>query len=389
MGTKVQEPIRVLHVFGRLDRGGAETMVMNLYRKIDRTSVQFDFILHTQEECSYNEEVRRLGGRIFSIPQYTAATAMRYRKMWRRFFDEHPEYRILHSHVRSTAALYLPIARRHHMITIIHSHNTSSGKGIRAAIKNIMQFPLRYQADVLLACGRSAGEWLYGKRACASERFHILPNAVELEKFRYVQAVRYRIRKELSCQDTELVIGHVGRFEEQKNHKFLLKVYAQIHRHRPDSRLLLIGEGLLEAEIRQWAKRLNLEESVYFMGNRNDVHKLMQAMDIFLFPSLFEGLPVTVVEAQASGLPVLMSDQITDEVMVTDLVHKLPLNSRNGTAGMEESWAEEAVELAGTKRQDRVVEMKEAGYDIDRSAQLIKDFYLDLSMHAKYGQEQG
>lgn len=275
------------------------------------------------------------------------------------------------------------------MITIIHSHNTSSGKGIRAAIKNIMQFPLRYQADVLLACGRSAGEWLYGKRACASERFHILPNAVELEKFRYVQAVRYRIRKELSCQDTELVIGHVGRFEEQKNHKFLLKVYAQIHRHRPDSRLLLIGEGLLEAEIRQWAKRLNLEESVYFMGNRNDVHKLMQAMDIFLFPSLFEGLPVTVVEAQASGLPVLMSDQITDEVMVTDLVHKLPLNSRNGTAGMEETWAEEAVELAGTKRQDRVVEMKEAGYDIDRSAQLIKDFYLDLSMHAKYGQEQG
>lgn len=378
-GGKMKYPIRILHVLGRLDRGGAETMVMNLYRQMDRKQIQFDFILHTTDECSYSEEVRALGGRIYAVPAYTPSAAGQYRSAWKKFFGEHPEYKILHSHIRSTASLYLPIAKKYGLTTIVHSHNTSSGKGIKAAVKSVLQYPLRFQADYLFACGRAAGEWLFGKRACGSERFFILPNAIETEKFKYNVQKRQEVRKSLGCHESTLVIGHVGRFERQKNHNFLLRIFAEIEKERPDSRLILVGEGELREKTEQAAMELELTEKTVFLGNRDDVNELLQGMDAMVFPSLYEGLPVTIVEAQAAGLPVLMSDRVTKEVIMTELVHQQSLpDGKEDVKDNAKNWACKVFAISGERRIGREQEIKTAGYDITMTAQWLWNFYRKL-----------
>lgn len=372
------DTIRVLQVLGRLDRGGAETMLMNLYRNMDRNRVQFDFVLHTQEECAYSEEVRRLGGRIYSVPAFHGKNLCAYRRAWKELLAAHPEYRILHSHIRSSAALYLGIAKRYHMRVLIHSHNTSSGRGAGAAVKTLLQLPLRYQADYLFACGRMAGEWLYGKKACRSQKFRLLPNAIEMERFRYQIGQRRMIRCQMQVQD-KLVFGHVGRLEEQKNHRFLLEIFELIYKKRQDAALWLIGAGVLEEELRLLVKEKKLEEAVFFLGNREDVPVLMQGMDCFVFPSLFEGLPVTLIETQAAGLPAVISDRITPEVDVTKLIHRISL--KEGA----KVWAERAAALAEAARESREKEngkiqreLRAAGYDITESSRWLEQFYCGL-----------
>lgn len=384
----MSEPIRILQVLGRLDRGGAETMVMNLYRHMDREQLQFDFVIHTEDECDYTQEVEKLGGRIYSVKPFCASTALEYRKQWRLFFREHPEYRIIHGHMRSTASLYLAEAQRAGLVTIVHSHNTSSGSGIAAMVKNVLQYPLRYQADYLFACGRRAGEWLYGKKACDGPRFKLLLNGIETDRFRFREAARMEKRHELGIGDEELVFLHIGRMEEQKNHRFLLQIMKEIERMEKKSRLLLCGCGPLEGELRAQAAA-----DVCFLGVRDDIPALMMASDAMIFPSLFEGLPVTLVEAQAAGLPVLMSDTVTDEVILTDLVQTMSLResahlwAQQALGMAEPTWraAEQSVKVAGQiqraaqqarERSAYAQEIRSAGYDVEQSAKWLAEFYL-------------
>lgn len=340
----MEEKIRILHVLGRLDRGGAETMVMNLYRHMDHSRIQFDFVIHTRDTCDYTAEVLALGGRIYSMMPFRAATALLYGKAWRRFFREHPEYKVIHGHMRSTASLYLHEAGRAGLVTIVHSHNTSSGSGFSALVKNMLQYPLRFQADYLFACSRAAGIWLYGRSACGTDRFRLLVNATEPERFRFCGEVRTAKRKELlaPCDGgaQPFVFLHIGRLEEQKNHRFLLQIMAEIRKCAPGAELWLCGMGPLEEELRRQTEKEGLEAAVCFLGTRTDVPALMQAADVLLFPSLFEGLPVTLVEAQAAGLPVLMSDTVTREVILTDLVRTLSLHESAA------QWARIALEMA-------------------------------------------
>lgn len=410
----MSEPIRILQVLGRLDRGGAETMIMNLYRHMDREQLQFDFVIHTEDVCDYTEEVLQLGGRIYSMKPFRVSTALAYRKQWRLFFREHPGYRVIHGHMRSTASLYLSEAKRAGLVTIVHSHNTSSGSGIAALVKNVLQYPLRYQADYLFACGRKAGEWLYGKKACDSPRFRLLLNGIETDRFRFLEAVREEKRHELGIGADDLVFLHIGRMEEQKNHKFLLEIMREIAGMRGKNvlqegresgacgeqrpvRLLLCGCGPLEEELRAQAAEAGLLEedrerngmsegrqgehpvSVRFLGVRDDIPALMMASDAMIFPSLFEGLPVTVVEAQTAGLPVLMSDTVTDEVILTDLVRTMSLRED------AHSWARQALKMAeGTSRAaeqspDRssyAQQIRSAGYDVEQSAKWLAFVYL-------------
>lgn len=384
----MSEPIRILQVLGRLDRGGAETMVMNLYRHMDREQLQFDFVIHTEEECDYTQEVEKLGGRIYSVKPFCASTALEYRKQWRLFFREHPEYHVIHGHMRSTASLYLAEAQRAGLVTIVHSHNTSSGSGISAVVKDVLQYPLRYQADYLFACGRRAGEWLYGKKACTGPRFRLLPNGIETERFRFQSELRAKKRHELGIGDEELVFLHIGRMEEQKNHRFLLQIMKEIERMERKSRLLLCGCGPLEGELRAQAAA-----DVCFLGVRDDIPALMMASDAMIFPSLFEGLPVTLVEAQAAGLPVLMSDTVTDEVILTDLVQTMSLResahlwAQQALGRAEPTWraAEQSVKAAGQihraaqqarERSAYAQEIRSAGYDVEQSAKWLAEFYL-------------
>ncbi|MDB6353564.1 glycosyltransferase family 1 protein [Trichococcus sp. K1Tr] len=366
----MKEPIRILHVFGRLDRGGAETMIMNIYRKIDKNIIQFDFVVHTRDKCDYDQEIKELGGRIYSIPKYEGLNYSSYNKAWNVFFKDHPQYKLIHGHVRSTASIYLRIAKKYGLISISHSHNTSSGKGMVAFAKNLMQYPIRYIADDFFACSLYAGEWLFGKKVCQKDNFFILKNAIDVNAFRYNEAVRTIKRRELNLAG-KFVIGHIGRFHPQKNHMFLVEVFKKVHDRNENTVLLLIGEGEQRAKVEEKVNKLGLTEHVLFTGVRDDIPQLIQAMDVFVFPSLFEGLGIAIVEAQASGLKCIVADTIPSEAFVTDIVESLPLNSKT------DIWANKILEKSSNyKRNDVSQAIFHSGYDIKETAKWLQDFYI-------------
>lgn len=266
--------VRILQMIGSLNVGGSQTMILNLYRNIDREKIQFDFVLDHPNERYFAADAEALGARIYNLPGFTGFNAHEVKTAWDSFLTEHPEYKVLHSHVRSYASLYLPIARKHGLKTIIHSHNTSNGSGVSSVVKQLMQKPLRNQADVLMACSREAGEWLFGKEACTRDNYICQPNAVDTRRFRLPESVREKYRAELGLTD-KLVIGHVGRFQPAKNHSFLLDIFSLVHERRPDSALLLVGDGDLRAECEEKAAALGLSDSVIFTGNRSDVPELL------------------------------------------------------------------------------------------------------------------
>lgn len=364
--------IRILHMIGALEMGGSQALVMNLYRHMDREKIQFDFVLDHPERDDYAAEVKALGGQIYTMPGFHGNVG-EVRRAWDAFFIQHPEYKVLHSHVRSYASLYLPVAKKHGVKTIIHSHSTSNGSGLSSLVKLALQYPLRYQADVLMSCTREAGVWLFGEKACQSQRFFLLPNAVDVEKFRYNETVRREYRQALGLEN-RLVVGHVGRFHEAKNHGFLLESFARLHEQKPESTLLLVGDGALRGEIEEKIAALGIQNSVLLTGNRSDVAELMQAMDLLAFPSKWEGLPVTVVEAQAAGLPCLISDRVTRDVDLSPLVRRLPIDSAD-------AWAEAMAEPV--ERQDVHGAIAAAGFDIGESVERLSGLYNQLWQEGK------
>lgn len=361
--------IRVLHMIGSLNIGGSQAMIMNLYRNIDREQIQFDFIIDHPEQLDFAEEIKSLGGKIFFLPKFTGINLLSVKKSWNNFFKEHPEYKILHSHVRSYASIYLPIAKKHGLKTIIHSHSTSNGRGITSIVKRILQYPLRFQADYLMSCSSEAGRWLYGDKACLKSNYIFLSNAIDTEQYRYSEGVANKYREELDLVG-KFVIGHVGRFHEAKNHMFLLDIFAGICAKRSDVALLLVGDGELRYAIQDKIHSLNLDDRVILTGNRNDVPKLMQAMDVFVFPSKWEGLPVAVVEAQAAGLHCLISDTITKEVDVSVLVKRFPIVSA-------EVWRD-VILGSNFERLDVISDIVDAGFDIKKTSKYLGEFYYSL-----------
>jgi Glycosyltransferase len=353
-----------------MNRGGAETIVMNFYRNIDRTKIQFDFILHSKRKGAYDEEIRELGGRIFYVPRYSLKSALNYMTVWNRFFREHPEYRVIHGHIRSTASIYLAIAKKYKLATIAHSHNTESGSGLNAFVKDTLQRPLKSNwVDYLFACSESSGEWLFGSKNMP--RVSILKNAIDANRFAYNEIIRIKTRKELGL-DQNSIIGHVGRFDEQKNHKFLIDIFNVIHKQNRNAVLLLVGAGHLEPQIKDKVKKLGLESNVRFMGVRSDIPELLQAMDIFVFPSHYEGLPVAIIEAQAAGLMCVLSDAITTEVKITDLVTFISLSES------AEQWAEKILAYQeNVARENTYANIVNAGYDVKSTANWLQEFYID------------
>ena len=367
--------MRVLQMIGTLGVGGAQTMIMNIYRHIDRSEMQFDFVLsHTGPGHEYFvDEVRSMGGEIYTTPTFNGLNAAGIRRWWDEFFAAHPEYKVMHIHLTSYASIYIPVARKHGVKVIVHSHNTSSGSGAMGAFKDFMQLPLRRQADVMIACSAEAGEWLFGRDVRGKDNYYFLPNAIDLEKFRPDDAARDRYRREMGLEDT-LVIGHVGRFSQQKNHPFLIELFAKLHEKRADSHLLLVGDGERMEQIRQLVEKLGLTDAVTMTGNRDDVPELLQTMDIIAFPSLWEGLPVTLVEAQAAGLPCVIADNISSDVDITPLVTRLPIDD-------PEIWAEELSKEH--PRQDVTEDIIRSGFDIKSSVEKISKLYLTLAGEKK------
>jgi len=367
------EPIRVLQILGGLFHGGAEAMIMSLYRHMDTSKVQFDFLVHTDQEGVYDKEIIDCGGKIHHAPEYHGYNHFAYKAWWQSFLKEHPEYHILHFHIRGTAAIAIPVARNMGRITIAHSHNTSNGNRVKAVIKNIFQRSLRKNATFLFACSEPAGIWLFGKNVLQAKNFYLWKNAIDVDSYTFSIGARKKIRDEFKIQDS-FVVGHVSRFSPAKNHMFLLEIFRDIYQKNPKSKLVLVGDGELRESIERRICELNLEDAVIITGFREDVPEILQAMDVFLFPSLFEGLPVTLIEAQASGLVVIASDKIAREVQVTPLLHFISLEQPASY------WSDYVLQYTNSnKRVSPLKEIVSAGYDSLQSTKNLQEFYLRIS----------
>ncbi len=363
---------RILQCIGSLGYGGSQTFLMEVYRKIDRTRIQFDFVVFPESIEGFYPEVAQLGGRVYVCPRYNGKNHMAFQNWWISFFREHPEYTIIHGHVRSVAVIYLSIAKRYGLTTVVHSHSTSNGSGISSLVKGVMQYPLRYTADWLLACSDTAGKWLYGKQATRSAHYQVVPNCVDTERFRFSAGKRSQIRERLKIAETDVVYGHVGRFTVPKNHDFLVRAFAKIYANKKNAWLMLIGSGVLMESAQVLSHELGIQDRVLFLGIQKQPEAFYSAMDVFLFPSLWEGMPMTVVEAQVSGLPCYLSDTVTRNVKLTSLVQYLPIDA--GT----DPWLCCARDCPG-QRKDVIQPVIDAGFDSCTVAEKLMHFYEKIS----------
>lgn len=364
--------LKVLQVFGGLDCGGAETMLMNIYQAINRNEVQFDFIKHMVNKGFYETQIVEMGGAIHKCPKYKVYNHFAYKCWWKEFFKSHPEYKIIHSHVRSTASIILKIAKKFGLTTISHSHSTSNGKGVKALIKKFLQRNIVKYSDYCFGCSKKSGEWLFGKGVVETEKFKVVPNAIDVNKYRFNELKRQELKKELGLEGT-FVVGHVGRFSSMKNHLFLLDVFNELVKVKENARLLLIGDGEMRAEIENKISELNLKDKVVLLGVRSDIFDLLNVMDCFVFPSIWEGLPVSLVEAQANGLPVIMSDTITDEIKITNSLEEI------GLCENIDVWVGKIVNSKRSNCDNDIEKVINAGYDIHESASELLEFYLEKS----------
>jgi glycosyltransferase involved in cell wall biosynthesis len=346
-------------------------MLMNLYRTVDRERIQFDFMVHTDQAGSYDAEIEALGGRIYRVPLFTGVNLVRYRGAWNRFFNEHAEHSIVHGHIGSSAAIYLRMAHRRGRVTIAHSHSNSTGPGIGGLLLRVAYLPVPSVADYLFACSDEAAMTRFGRRACERQHYHVVPNGIDTEAYVFDPATREQVRTELGLHG-EAVIGHVGRFTQEKNHTFLLDIFRAVAEVVPRVRLLLVGDGPLRPAIERRVAEAGLGGRVICTGVRTDVPRVLTAMDVFCFPSVYEGLPVAIVEAQASGLPVVMADSVPRTAIATDLVTRLSLDESPA------HWAHviaEALARGITRGRPSADAVARAGFDVRQTADWLTQFY--------------
>lgn len=360
--------IRVLQCVVNMNRGGAETLLMNVYRNIDRDLFQFDFL--TSYEGAYDEEINQLGGRIYRIPYVEHGNILNYKKHLKKFFLQHSDYRIVHAHMNEMNAMVLAAAKQAGVQWCIsHSHAAAIEGNVAArCLKKMIGTSVNKNADVRLACSDEAGKHLYKGMS-----YTVINNGVNCAAFQYNEQARQRLRCAYGIDENETIILHVGRYSKPKNHAFLIDVFRAYQKINNDSRLFLLGSGELETEIRKYVSDLGLEESVVFLGSKSNVYEYTSMADLFLFPSLFEGLPLSVVEAQAAGLPCVISAHLSNEINITNLIHRISLDSS------AEEWAVKLRTIGRTKNRERYArEIEEHGYGIDRLTNGFQEQYLLL-----------
>lgn len=369
------QPKKILHVIGAMDRGGAETLIMNIYRNIDRSKYQFDFLVNESRECDYDLEIEQLGGKMYRIPRFKAINLISYSLAVWRFFSEHSDYIAVHGHIGFPCAIYLSIAKHFGLFTIAHSHNTSAPYSIAQFVFSVFSYFTRFVADVFLACSFDAGRDRFGLQVVNSDSFAVLNNGIAVKDYLYDSGVRLQKRRELAISQDTYVVGHVGRFVEEKNHQFLVESFAQFHSSHPNSVLLLIGRGPLEDAIRKKCQELGIIDSVMFLGVREDIPELMMSMDVFVFPSKWEGLGIVAIEAQATGLSCVLSSALPDISFIMNNVISLDLSTGvSGCASMiEEVYERDVVQHIDRSLFNHMV--KEAGFDIDQVTKWLISLY--------------
>lgn len=365
----MDKPVMVAQIIGKWLGGGVEAVVMNYYRNIDRNKIQFDFICDDDSTNIPYDEIDALGGKVILIPPYQ--NVFEYHKKLKKVLID-GDYKIVHSHINTLSVFSLFAAKCAGVpVRIAHSHSTTNKKEKK---KNLLKQVLRPFSKLFatdyMCCSELAGRWLFGNKEYDKGNVYLLNNAIDLDKFKYDEEKRKEKRKELNIEDSTLVIGHVGRFVEQKNHRFLIDIFNEVHKQKENSILLLAGQGPLMEEMEEKVKILGIEDSVKFLGQRNDINELYQAFDVFCLPSLYEGLPVVGVEAQATGLLCVFSNDMTKETKVLDTTEFLSLNQS------VEEWAYTIIEkIKRFKRLNPKKEISDKGLNIDTEAQKIVNFY--------------
>ncbi|MBQ2094333.1 MAG: glycosyltransferase family 1 protein [Firmicutes bacterium] len=366
--------LRVLHSVSNMARAGIETMLMNYYRQIDRSRIQFDFLANKPVPGEYDEEIRGMGGRVFVSPGLNPLHFPQYKRFVADLLRSSPEIGIVHAHNEAMGYYALKSAKDAGLpVRIAHAHNTQIIKDYKYPLKMVCKQLLPGAATDYWSCGRDAGIYYYGEKRWNESGF-ILHNAIDVPRFAFQKETRESLRQAHGLENC-FVIGHVGRFNVQKNHARLLDVFAEVAKTEPSARLALIGVGELEQSVKEKAQTLGLQDRVLFLGQMADVSGWYQAMDCFVMPSLFEGLPVVGIEAQAAGLPCVFSDRVTDEVLLSPAARRVPLEADDA------EWAKEilAAKRPEAERTQGADIVWQSGYDIHAEAQKLQEIYLEMA----------
>lgn len=370
---KEEKVLHILCVLNHMDFGGIEAVVMNYYRNMDKSKIQFDFAVCEESVLPQRNEIEKSEGRIYLLPKI--AHLLQYNNVLRKIMKE-KKYEIVHCHMNTLSVFPLFSAFfAGTRVRICHNHSTADkGEGGKTLLKYFLRPFNKVFATDYFACGEHAARWMYGNRTYNAGKVHVMPNAIEVDRFRYNFDGRNQLRKKLGISD-KFVIGHIGRFMYQKNHEFLIEIYAEIHRQKKDTVLLLVGEGELECRIRDKVRRLGLEDSVIFYGVSDTVNQLYQVMDAFVFPSFYEGLGLVAIEAQAAGLPVYASDAVPKEVKVTPAFRYMALTE---TAKV---WAAEILKTAVDEeyREDAWRLVDKSIYSLKQQAVIEQQYLCDLA----------
>ena len=364
--AETEEPIRILQCVSNMDRAGIETMLMNFYRNIDRDKIQFDFLCNKSKPGDYDDEIKSLGGKIYISPGLNPFKWFKYQRYMKNLFKEHSEYKIIHCQNEAMGFPALYAAKKCGVpVRIAHSHNTVTRLDFKWPIKIVYKYLLRTVATDYVACSHAAGKYLFGKDV------KVINNAIDSTKFIYNEEVRKKIRKEYNIEN-KFVIGHVGRFEPQKNHDFLIKLFYEYQKQDADAILLLIGTGSLEEHIKELVHSFNIQDKVIFTGSIPNVNEMYQAMDMFILPSFHEGLPVVGVEAQSASLKCIFADTITKEVKITENVQFISLKED------KKRWIKAINNCRKYKRVNMMKKLIEKHYDIKSATKELEKFYMSL-----------
>ena len=369
---QITKPIKVAHVIGMAINGGTEALWMNYYRNIDRTKVQIDFLVESESKIINKEEIENLGGHVVIIPPYK--NVFKYIKTLKKIFIEN-QYDIVHSNMNALSVFTLKAAKKAKIkVRIAHSHSTSNKKEWKKNIvKNLLRpFSKKYATDYF-ACSEHAGRWLFGDKTYDQGKVTIIKNAIDIEKFKYNEQNRLDIRKEFNVLDDEFLIGNVGRMMPQKNQSFLLDVFAKYHQDNPKSKLMIINDGPLFEELKAKVETLNIKDSVIFVGPKSDLFRYYSAFDVFTLPSLYEGLGIVLVEAQANGLNCLASINVPREADGTCNVKFVELD--------EEKWVDELKSVNTNRNSWEECEesLIKSQYSIKNAVKEIENIYTKLT----------
>lgn len=356
--------IRVVHVLGNLSVGGVESFIMSVYRRIDRDKIQFDFIVHNLENDAYRKEIEELGGRIFILDRLNFLNPLKYIRDLDKILEDHKEISILHCHFRGTEAIILKEAKKYGLMTISHNHGTQNSSKFNSLIRRIFKKDVLKYSDIKLACSDQAGTDFYGRGS-----YKKINNGIDLEKYKFDEEVRQKTRRELKLEENYVLIN-VGSLSDIKNQDFLIRLMPDLLEKNPDIRLLLVGDGPLKSDLENLCKDLKVSDQVIFLGNSDRVNELLMAADIFLFPSKIEGLGISAIEAQSSGLVSLLSTNVPREAGISERARFIALD--------KDKWTYEILYYKGSIRKNVIEDIRRKGYDIETSVKKLSNIYLHL-----------